>query len=160
MPSRVAKLIINFRLEIEEADLYIKNFEDKGQLYNGVIQSLPLWQEQERQYIRQELKIAMENVKAMKEVVQKQKQHLAELEILRASKKLYKSQMPPKPLVRGICDNSSCSAQSVHRCSRCLQAAFCSMQCHVENWPVHQGDCVPWRERQRRQQAERKAEVD
>ena len=61
--------------------------------------------------------------------------------------KTKKARKPKKPLERGICDNPSCIAQSVHRCSRCLQAAFCSMQCHVTHWPVHQADCTPWRQR-------------
>ena len=141
MPSQDALL----RLEIEETELYIKISEDKGQKYNDIIQALPFGQE--RQDLIQELEKAMENVKTMKDLVQTQKQQLVELTILKAIKKLDKSKKPPKPLVRGICDNPSCSAQSVHRCSRCLQAAFCSMQCHVTHWPVHQGDCTPWRQK-------------
>merc|ERR1711971_1265755 len=67
-------------------------------------------------------------------------------------KKIKKSKKPKKPLERGICDNPRCISQSVHRCSRCLQVAFCSPQCQEEHWPEHQEDCTPWRQRRRRQQ--------
>lgn len=67
-------------------------------------------------------------------------------------KKAKKSKKPKKPVVRGICDNPSCIVQSAHRCSRCLQVAFCSVQCQAEHWPEHQEDCTPWRQRLRRQQ--------
>ena len=68
-------------------------------------------------------------------------------------KKAKKSKKPKKPVVRGICDNPSCLVQSVHRCSRCLQVAFCSLQCQEEHWPQHHEDCTPWRQRLRRQEA-------
>ena len=67
-------------------------------------------------------------------------------------KKSKKPKKPKKPLERGICDNPRCISQSVHRCSRCLQVAFCSPQCQEEHWPEHQEDCTPWRQRRRRQQ--------
>ena len=41
------------------------------------------------------------------------------------------------------CDNTLCSKASMHRCSRCLAAAFCSKQCQVAAWPRHQLQCVP-----------------
>ena len=89
-----------------------------------------------------ERKELIESLKNVKSLIQSQSTKKIDKHL-----KSKKSRKPPKPLVRGICDHPSCSAQSVHRCSRCLQAAFCSMQCHVTHWPVHQADCTPWRHR-------------
>ena len=44
---------------------------------------------------------------------------------------------------RGVCSNSSCNVQSVHRCSRCRKVAYCSTQCQEEHWPAHQENCKP-----------------
>ena len=64
-----------------------------------------------------------------------------------------------KPRVRGICDSPGCSVQSVHRCSRCLRVAYCSLQCQEGHWPEHQESCTHRRRhKQRRQQSE--TEVD
>ena len=64
-------------------------------------------------------------------------------------KKTKKVRKLRKPRVRGICDNPSCQVKSAHRCSRCLQVAFCSTRCQAAHWAVHQEDCTPWRLRQR-----------
>ena len=54
-----------------------------------------------------------------------------------ASKESVNGKTKPK------CANTICSKTSVHRCSRCLAAAFCSKQCQVAAWPRHQLQCVP-----------------
>ena len=135
-------------LEIKEAALKLYTLQDRHlkNLSQGKARSL-----KERHEIVQESEELNKSYEAFNSLLQSTTQKLNK------HLKSKKSRKPPKPLVRGICDNPSCSAQSVHRCSRCLQAAFCSMQCHVTHRPVHQGDCVPWRQRQK---AERKAEVD
>ena len=151
MPSSYDSESEKIVLEITEAALKLHTLQDRNQknlnaLSQGKVRSL-----KERHEIVQENEKLQESYEAFNSLLQSTTQKL------RKHLKSKKSRKPPKPLERGICDNPSCSAQSVHRCSRCLQAAFCSMQCHEENWPVHQGDCVPWRQRQ---QAEREAEVD
>jgi len=40
-----------------------------------------------------------------------------------------------------LCHRVGCLNSSVHRCSRCLIASFCSRQCSVEFWPDHRDDC-------------------
>ena len=128
-------------LEITEAALKLHTLQDRNQknlnaLSQGKVRSL-----KERHEIVQESEELQESYEAFNSLLQSTTQKLHK------HLKSKKSRKPPKPPVRGICDNSSCSVQSVHRCSRCLQAAFCSMQCHVTHWPVHQADCTPWRER-------------
>ena len=54
-----------------------------------------------------------------------------------ASKESVNGKTKPK------CANTICRKASVHRCSRCLAAAFCSKQCQVAAWPRHQLQCVP-----------------
>ena len=39
------------------------------------------------------------------------------------------------------CDNPGCSNKALHRCSGCLVVAFCSKQCSIEFWPIHQKQC-------------------
>ena len=44
-----------------------------------------------------------------------------------------------------VCANPGCSTPRpelrLHRCSRCLQASFCSQSCLVQHWPVHSRAC-------------------
>ena len=53
------------------------------------------------------------------------------------------SKEPVNGKTKPKCANTICSKASVHRCSRCLAAAFCSKQCQVAAWPRHQLQCVP-----------------
>eukprot|EP00092_Neocalanus_flemingeri_P011432 GFUD01012319.1.p1 GENE.GFUD01012319.1~~GFUD01012319.1.p1 ORF type:complete len:273 (-),score=46.25 GFUD01012319.1:40-858(-) len=60
--------------------------------------------------------------------------------------------LPKKPLVcsekseevikaQPLCNKFGCFKVSVHRCSRCRLASFCSRQCSIDYWPDHQRDC-------------------
>ena len=44
-----------------------------------------------------------------------------------------------------VCGNPGCPTPRpelrLHRCSRCLQAAFCSQACLAQHWPVHSRTC-------------------
>ena len=57
--------------------------------------------------------------------------------------------LPKKPLTcpdkteeivreQPTCYRSGCLNNSVHRCSRCRMASFCSRQCSIDYWPDHQ----------------------
>lgn len=39
------------------------------------------------------------------------------------------------------CHRLGCLNISLHRCSRCRLASFCSRQCSIDYWPDHQKDC-------------------
>ena len=39
------------------------------------------------------------------------------------------------------CHRLGCSNVSLHRCSRCHLASFCSEQCSLDFWPEHRKDC-------------------
>ena len=44
-----------------------------------------------------------------------------------------------------VCGNPGCATPRpelrLHRCSRCLQASFCSQACLAQHWPVHSRTC-------------------
>ena len=40
------------------------------------------------------------------------------------------------------CDNSECQLKRRHRCSGCLQVAYCGKQCSIDNWPRHELQCL------------------
>merc|ERR1719483_855130 len=50
---------------------------------------------------------------------------------------------PKKPTIvqQPLCNNPGCLHTSMHRCSRCRIASFCSRQCSVDYWPEHRADC-------------------
>ena len=43
--------------------------------------------------------------------------------------------------IRPLCFNTFCNIESRHRCSNCLKASFCSVQCSIDYWPIHKSKC-------------------
>lgn len=44
-----------------------------------------------------------------------------------------------------------CGEEAKHRCSRCKQAGYCSVDCQKKNWPMHKAQCSETQEdRQKR----------
>ena len=41
-----------------------------------------------------------------------------------------------------LCDNPGCQFKGRHRCSGCLQVSYCSKQCSIDFWPIHQLQCI------------------
>jgi len=60
-----------------------------------------------------------------------------------ANEVIFKEDNEPKVKVNNsdLCFNTDCDKPSKHRCSVCLQAAFCSKSCSIKFWPQHKLHC-------------------
>ena len=84
-------------------------------------------------------------VKLMKRLLQKNRKKLRRKYVRKAEKNWEKGWYLSVflPIVKGEkkCSSCTCSELATLRCSRCKQAAYCSVKCQKRHWKIHKTNC-------------------